>query len=752
VDEETGAFKLTVHSGLSADFVRNVSHLPCDSRVTRLAMEGKSFFGNHKRLGIPLSPAQRREGLQAIGVVPIRYEGKIIACMNIASHVIDEVPEWSRTVLEAIAAQIGSTLARLKAESAVLESEERFRVMFESSPDAIFLTDPQSGHIVDVNSAGTRLLGKPREDIIGVHQSQLHPTDFEAHAREAFQTYLQKLPDGETPEPVENAVICSDGKEVPVEILARTIQIKGRTVVLETFRDITKRKEAEQALRESEERFRAIFENAVLGWYRTTPDGRILMANPALVRMLGYPSFEELAKLDVEAGGYVSAQSRTEFIQRIEADECIVGLESAWSKYDGTLLFVRENAKAIRDESGKTLYYEGAVEDVTKRKEIEEALVASERNHREIFNATSAATFVHDLATGAILDVNKAAVEMFGYSYEQLLELTMGDLSLGQPPYSQDEARQWIAKAAQEGPQVFEWLSRRKNGECFWAEANLKQTTIGGQPRVLAVTRDITERKEAEKAAQRHRGELTRAWHVNALGEMASGLAHELNQPLCAILNYANGSLRLTRKKELPKAALKDAIKGIIRQTERAGDIIKRIRGLVGKREPHCTKLDVKVLLNETMGMIEKEATKHQVSVVSDLDCRLPRIQADNVEIEQVALNLMRNAIEAMGDRKQGPRTLTIAASRPAKEMVEVAVRDTGRGLSPELREQVFDSFFTTKNQGLGIGLSLSRRIVEAYGGRLWAESDGKSGTTFRFTLPVVGVRNGKRPARSVRC
>jgi len=235
------------------------------------------------------------------------------------------------------------------------------------------------------------------------------------------------------------------------------------------------------------------------------------------------------------------------------------------------------------------------------------------------------------------------------------------------------------------------------------------------------------------------------------LGEMASGLAHELNQPLCAILNYANGCLRLTRKKELPKAALRESVKEVIGQAERAGDIIKRIRGLVGKREPRCVKLDVKSLLSDAVGMIEKEAAKHDVTVVSELKGRLPKVKADDVEIEQVALNLMRNAIEAMGDKDVAERKLTITTSRPEKGTVEVAIKDTGRGLSPELSERVFDWFFTTKQHGLGIGLSLSRRIVEAHGGRLWAESDGCSGTTFRFTLPVVGGPHGKRRPRSVR-
>ncbi len=743
VNEATGAFELAVHAGLSADFVRNVSLLPHDSRPSRMAMQGAPFFGNHSRLGFPLSPAQRREGLEAMGMIPIRHEGRVIGCLNVASHTLAEVPEWSRTVLETIAAQIGSTLARLRAENAVLESEERFRVMFEGSPDAIFLADPESGCIVDVNSAGTQLLGKRRQDIVGVHHSELHAPSFRESARRVFQTYLTQRSDGESADPLENAVLCSDGREVPVEILARTVQIKGRTVILGTFRNVAKRKEAERALRESEERFRTIFENAVLGWHRTTPDGHILMANPALVNMLGFSSFEELTRLNIETDQDFVGYDRSEFKEQIEAQGRVMGIESTWQRHDGTVLYVRENAKVVRDESGAILYYEGTVEDITHRREVERALIASERNYREIFNATNEATFIHHPATGAILDVNQTALDVLGYSREEMLCLTVGDLSQGQPPHSSREAFQWLLKATKDGPQVFEWLARRKNGECFWSEVRIKQATIGGVPRLLAVSRDITERKEAEKATQRHRAELTRAWHVNALGEMASGLAHELNQPLCAILNYANASLRLARKEDLSTSAVKDAISEIIGQAERAGAMIKRIRGLVGKREPRCINLDVKALLSEAMEMVEKEAAKHQVQVVSELDCHLPKIQADNVEIEQVALNLMRNAIEAMGDRKQGPRTLTIGASRPTKEMIEVAVTDTGRGLSPQVRGQVFDSFFTTKNQGLGIGLSLSRRIIQAHGGRLWAESDGRSGTTFRFTLPVVGARNG---------
>jgi signal transduction histidine kinase len=165
----------------------------------------------------------------------------------------------------------------------------------------------------------------------------------------------------------------------------------------------------------------------------------------------------------------------------------------------------------------------------------------------------------------------------------------------------------------------------------------------------------------------------------------------------------------------------------------------------VAKRDPQRSQVDLEAVLAETIQMLRDEALKHNVAIISRLETGLPTVRGDSVEIGQVVLNLMRNAIEAMSDGRIVHRNLTISSrlSNPAE--VEVAVTDTGRGIPPELSEKIFDSFFTTKTQGLGIGLSLSTRIIEAHGGRLWVESDGRSGALFRFTLPVEGAIHGER-------
>ncbi len=377
------------------------------------------------------------------------------------------------------------------------------------------------------------------------------------------------------------------------------------------------------------------------------------------------------------------------------------------------------------------------------RLHAEEALAASERNYREIFNAANEAIFVHDPATGTIVDVNRTGLDMFGYCQEELRQMNVGDLRAEPPVEARQSIRRWFDKAVQEGPQVFEWLCRRNDGYCFWVEMDLKQASIGGCDRLLAVARDITERIQAARAAENHRVELTRAWHANTLGEMASGLAHELNQPLCAIVNYAGGCRRLAGRDPVDLHMLQDTIEQIAGQAERAAGIIRRIRSLVAKREPQRGSLEIHAVLDETMRMMEAEIARLEITVVRNLAEDLPAVAGDAVGLQQVMLNLVRNALEAMSASHTSARTLTLS-TRLIQDgaAIEIAVADTGRALSPQLVDRVFDSFFTTKNDGLGIGLSLSRRIVEAHGGRLWGQSDGCTHTIFRFTLPAEGAQH----------
>ncbi|MGE5297475.1 MAG: PAS domain S-box protein [Solirubrobacterales bacterium] len=514
-------------------------------------------------------------------------------------------------------------------------------------------------------------------------------------------------------------------------------------LVGEVFANAMLRCRAEEALRASETQLRSLF-RAVPAGIGFLHNRVMLEINDGLCVMTGYRR-EELINQDARM--LYPTEEEYEHVgqayQRIYEQGSGV-IEGRWRHKDGRIMNVLLHGTPL-DPSDRTKGIIFATLDITEQKKAEEELRESERNYHEIFNASNDCIFIYDAATADILDVNRTVLETYGYTSEEARHLRLENTHAGEPPYTHENALAWIRKAVEEGPQRFEWHSRMKNGELFWEEVNLQTAVLRGQRCVLAVERDITDRKKGETLAQEHLAELTRAWHANTLGEMASGLAHELNQPLCAIVNFSSGCLRLTRKKDYSMETVRNTIEQIATQAQRAADIIKRIRALVGKHDLQRTVVDLESVLTDTIHMLREEAIKHNVAIISRLEADLPRVKGDSVEIEQVVLNLMRNAIEAMSDERIAHRKLTISSRSLNSQHVEVSVADTGRGISPELAEKIFESFFTTKSQGLGIGLSLSTRIVEAHGGRLWVESDGRSGATFRFTLPVEGATHGER-------
>lgn len=306
---------------------------------------------------------------------------------------------------------------RKNAENNVRESEERYRVLFETLEDAVFVADPDSGNLLDLNFQAEKLTGYTRDELIGKHQTFIHPGAHEEMSREKFQQATQNKGSLFT----EIEVHAKSGAHVPVEISSGgTVEIGGKKIHIGIFRDITERKNAEQELRESEQRFRSLYENSTIGLYRTTPGGEIIMANPTIVKMLGFGSFEELKKRNLSQKGFAHDYARDDFIKWIEQRGEIVGLESAWATKSGKPIFVRESARAIRDETGKTLYYEGTVEDISERRQAETALTESENKFRALFN--EAPVGYHEIdEKGRIRQINKTELGMLGYSHNEMI-------------------------------------------------------------------------------------------------------------------------------------------------------------------------------------------------------------------------------------------------------------------------------------------------------------------------------------------
>jgi signal transduction histidine kinase len=221
------------------------------------------------------------------------------------------------------------------------------------------------------------------------------------------------------------------------------------------------------------------------------------------------------------------------------------------------------------------------------------------------------------------------------------------------------------------------------------------------------------------------------------VGELTASIAHEVNQPLAAVVTNGNACLRWLAAEPSNLDEARKAVERIIRDANRASEVIARIRMLLKKNEPVKTRLNPNQLIRDIVPLVEAEARRHDVSVQTELAANLPRVTGDRVQLQQVLLNLVVNALDAMSTMNHGRRILRLQTSRIRNEVVQIAVRDSGVGLAAQNQERLFEAFYTTKPQGLGMGLSISRSIVESHGGRLWAAANHGPGATFLFTLPI---------------
>lgn len=289
-------------------------------------------------------------------------------------------------------------------------------------------------------------------------------------------------------------------------------------------------------------------------------------------------------------------------------------------------------------------------------------------------------------------------------------------------------------------------VGERKDGSTFPMELSVGEMRSGNQRFFTGFIRDLTERQKTEGRLQELQSELVHISRLTAMGEMASALAHELNQPLSAIANYMKGSRRLLEgRSDDESIVIRDAMEKAADQSLRAGQIIRRLRDFVARGETERRIESVKKLVEEASALALVGAKEHGVRVKFQIDPVHDLVLVDKVQIQQVLLNLIRNAIEAM---EQSTRRELLIASRPDGELVEVFVADTGPGIAPEIADQLFQPFITTKRYGMGVGLSISRSIVESHGGQIVVEPNQGGGTVFRFTMPGVTSEDLGRAAQ----
>src|SRR6266446_1613002 len=372
-----------------------------------------------------------------------------------------------------------------------------------------------------------------------------------------------------------------------------------------------------------------------------------------------------------------------------------------------------------------------------------ELQVGEERFRRVVEAAPNAMIMVNH--EGQITLANLQAEKTFGYSREELLgrpiEMLVPErLRPGYRDFRHDYLCHPQAHPMGAGRELF---GRRKDGSEVPVEIGLSPIHTSNGPLVLASIVDITDRKLAELEAARQRHDLAHLARVTALGELSSSLAHELTHPLTAILSNAQAAQRFLADDDVDLNELREILSDIVAEDQRAGEVIHRLRSLLKKGEPqeHCDDVDVNEVARDVLKLMRNDLINQNVTVDTDLAQNLPAIRADRVQLQQVVLNLLLNACEAMTDSDSSERQLLIA-SKLENGAVRMSVTDRGGGIPEEKLEQVFERFFTTKKEGMGLGLSICRSIINEHEGKIWATKNAGCGATFHFSLPINHVRN----------
>ena len=522
---------------------------------------------------------------------------------------------------------------------------------------------------------------------------------------------------------------------------------KGRTVATHRNRDsrrlgvlldITDRKLAEEKLLESERRFRTMANTAPVMIWMSGTDKRCTFFNKGWLDFTGRTLEQELGN------GW------SEGVHKEDFDRCLQVYANAFDarqgftmeyrlrRYDGEYRWVLDHGVPRSEPDGAFLGYIGTAIDITEHKRDAEELEKERAFLRQVIDIVPDFIFAKD-REGRFTLANRATAEAYGTTAENLIGKTDNDFN---PNLEEVEFFRRMDLEVMDTLQervIPEERVTDAAGKVRWLQT-VKRPIIekeGSANQVLGTSTDITERNKTELELRRQRAELAHVTRISIMGELAASLAHELNQPLTAILSNAQAALRFMTAKPPDLEEVREILKEIVEDNSRASEVIRRMRALVKKEEVEFIPLDIENLIDDVMMLVHSDAVLHNVQILFDARSDLPLVRGDRVQLQQVILNLLLNAFDVLKDFPQYDRRVFLRVDRDGQRMLKVMVRDRGTGVSSDNLDKLFQPFFTTKRDGLGMGLSICRSIIEAHGGRLWAENNPDRGVTFYFTVPV---------------
>ena len=471
------------------------------------------------------------------------------------------------------------------------------------------------------------------------------------------------------------------------------------------------------------------------------PDGSVEFANRAYHEYTGW-SVEELSGREWQT--LIHPEDRREFNDHWSAAwasgkafETEARLRQSNGQYHWFL--IKKALAVSRTQGGESsLRALIACEDIDDRKLEESARRYSEENYRVVVETASDAIVSLDDG-GTIQFANPATERIFGYKSSDLIGKP---LTVLMPEFLRTAHESGLKRYLATGQRHINWqgtefTALRKNGQEFPVEVSFGELDRDGHRVFTGFIRDISKRKQAADRLRETELELARVSRLTTMGELSASIAHEVNQPLTAVTNNGNACLRLLADHNLEPEVLRHALKEMVADSTRAGAVIARIRAFIKKTPPQKIQVDINEVIQEVLVLAGHRLQENRVSLERQLTKDLPLVMADRVQLQQVLLNLLMNAIEAMSAVTNRPRLLWVQSQLDESGDILVAIRDSGTGLSSEA-DGLFTPFVTTKADGMGMGLPISRSLIEGHGGRLWAEANVPHGAVFKFTLPVA--------------
>ncbi|MCG8511533.1 MAG: PAS domain S-box protein [Rhodospirillales bacterium] len=714
------------------------------SRWIEILAAGKVLYGLVEDLPALEKPILQAQGIVALLAVPVFVEGELWGFIGFDDcHSKREWSDGEIQILKLVAGALATAIRRRADQQALRESNHRLRGAVASMQEGFALFDAEDRLVLyndtyeQINPAAAISLERPItfEELLRANVERGMLADAEGQESRFLDDRLTRH--GAPGEPIIRNF--GDGR---VCLIKETRTPDGGTAL--TFIDITELQQANAALEQAKtdaENSRALLEGAL----ESAPDafalydseGRLMKFNQAWKHLYRHSpevlkpgiKFEDIVRDRVRLGLAANIGEEPEAWIKNRMRQFFEGQDVFENRFpDGTWWQIHERRTPRGDIVQIAM-------EITKIRAREEALRDSEERFRSIFENATAGVAIADLDNRYKM-VNQALSDILGYSVPELMQKTTLDVT---HPY--DMARtaenQGAFYRGEIDTAVEEKRYVRKDGETVWAIVNTSvvRDSEGRPMYTIRSVQDITERKKAEEAAVALQSQLAHVSRVSTMGELAAGFAHELNQPLAAISNFAIGTLRRYRSDAVKAEDMSHVLELIVEQARRAADIIRRIRQFIQKEPPETKQIDVNLAITEAADLVKGEALAFDMTIETDLDAGLPQILGDEIQLQQLIVNLARNGLEAMQDAPNSDRRLMIRTKATESGDVRVSVADTGIGFSDEIRERIFDPFFSTKTSGMGMGLSICRSIAEAHGGRMTVESEPDVGTTFHVIL-----------------